>query len=161
MTIPLGMSNFLGTLVCVFLIESKGRRAILLRTLPVMALCWFVAAVGMVYTGEDYAESTKITGGRVAMVAVGLFLFFFQIGISATAWTINTEIYPLHVIGTANSLAATTCWITNALVSEVFKIVTEISLEALVTMYFVLGGFALVALVFTYYLIPETAGRSI
>ena len=95
------------------------------------------------------------------MVSIGFFLFFFQIGISATAWTINTEIYPLHVIGTANSLAATTCWVANALVSEAFKIVTEINLEALVIMYVVLGCFALVALVFTYMLIPETAGKSI
>ena len=160
-TILFGMSNFLGTLVCVFLIESKGRRAILLRTLPVMAVCWFVAAIGMVCTGEDNDELTQKTGGLVAVIAVGLFLFFFQIGISATAWTINTEIYPLHVIGTANSLAATTCWVTNGLVSELFKIVTEINLQALVTMYFVLGSFALVALVFTYYMIPETAGKSI
>ena len=95
------------------------------------------------------------------MVSIRFFLFFFQIGISATAWTINTEIYPLHVIGTANSLAATTCWVANASVSQAFKIVTEISLEALVVMYVILGCFALAALVFTYMLIPETAGKSI
>ena len=67
----------------------------------------------------------------------------------------------MHVIGTANSLGATTCWVANALVSEVFKIVTEISLTALVAMYVVLGCFALAAYLFTKTTIPETAGKPI
>ncbi len=53
MNIPLSLTNFLGCITCVFFIESSGRRAILLRTLPLMALCWFVAAVGMCFTGES------------------------------------------------------------------------------------------------------------
>ena len=80
---------------------------------------------------------------------------------SSTPWTINAEIYPLHVIGTANSLSATTNWVTNAFVSEVFKLVTEISIASEVIVYCCLGGFAILCFFFVYYLIPETANKPI
>ena len=76
-------------------------------------------------------------------------------------WTINSEIYPLHVIGTANSLSATSNWVVNAFVAYVFKLLTEISVTSEVIVYFVLGLFAIACGVFTYYLIPETANKPI
>lgn len=95
------------------------------------------------------------------MVAICLFLFFYAIGIGSTPWALNSEIYPLHVIGTANSLAASSNWVTNAVVSEVFKLVTEINLTAEVCVYLGLGMFALLGWLFTYCMIPETAGKPI
>lgn len=80
---------------------------------------------------------------------------------SSTPWTINSEIYPLHVIGTASSLSATTNWITNAIVAETFKIVTEISVTASVLVYITLSFFCFGCFFFTYKFIPETAGKSI
>lgn len=80
---------------------------------------------------------------------------------SSTPWTLNAEIYPLHVIGTANSLSATTNWLVNALVADVFKIITEISVAAEVAVYVVLGVFAILCFFFTYKLIPETAGKPV
>mmetsp|Transcript_14564 Transcript_14564/g.17395 ORF Transcript_14564/g.17395 Transcript_14564/m.17395 type:complete len:120 (+) Transcript_14564:554-913(+) len=76
-------------------------------------------------------------------------------------WTLNAEIYPLHVIGTANSIAASSNWIANFCVSEVFKIITEISLAAEVGMYLTLGFFSIVTFGFVYYFLKETAGKSI
>jgi len=100
-------------------------------------------------------------GGYVAIVAICLFLFVFAIGISSTPWAISSEIYPLHLIGTANSLGAATNWIANALVAEVFKVVSEVSLSAEIILYVTLGGFAVGTYFFVKYVVPETAGRSI
>ena len=65
------------------------------------------------------------------------------------------------MIGTANSLSATTNWVVNAFVSEVFKLLTEISIAAEVTVYCCLGGFAILCFFFVYYMIPETANKPI
>jgi len=65
------------------------------------------------------------------------------------------------VIGTANSLSATTNWVVNAFVSEVFKILTEISITSEVIVYVCLGGMAVLCFLFTYKFIPETANKSI
>ena len=58
LNIPLGFANLLGTIVCVLYIDKLGRRSILLRTLPLMALSWVVAAIGMSFTGDNHSEST-------------------------------------------------------------------------------------------------------
>ena len=76
-------------------------------------------------------------------------------------WTVNAEIYPLHVIGTANSIAASSNWIANFFVAEVFKIITSISLAAEIAMYVVLGVFSLLTFLFVYYYMTETAGKPI
>lgn len=100
-------------------------------------------------------------GGIFACIGICCFLFSFSIGMSSTPWTINSEIYPLHLIGTANSLAAATNWTTNAVVSEVFKILTDFSIVAEVIVYYCLGLFAILCLVFVYFMLPETANKTI
>jgi len=79
---------------------------------------------------------------------------------SSTPWTVNTEIYPLHVIGTANSLSTTTNWATNFVVATVFLIFLDTKLGSVLS-FLVLAGFAVSAWIFIYYLLPETAGRNI
>ena len=96
----------------------------------------------------------------MAAVGVSSFIFFFSIGMSSTPWAINSEIYPLHLVGTANSLAAATNWLTNAFVAELFKILTGLSPLSNVLVYVCLGIFAIFCFLFTYYLVPETANKT-
>ena len=132
-----------------------------MRTLPFIALSWFVTAAGMAFTGDGRTEQTQSTGGIIACLGVAFFLLFFSFGMSSTPWAINAEIYPLHLIGTANSLSATTNWVVNAFVSEAFKILTEISVTSEVIVYACLGSMAILCFFFTYKFIPETANKSI
>ena len=161
LNIPLSAFNSIGTILSIFFIDRVGRRYIILRSLPLIALSWIITAIGMSQTGEDQAEETQKTGGIVAVLGVSFFLLFFSFGMSSTPWAINAEIYPLHVIGTANSLASATNWLVNAIVAEVFKIVTGVSVAAEVSVYCILAIFAILCFIFVYYLVPETANRPI
>ena len=161
LNIPLAFSNFFGTMICVFLIERLGRRAILLITLPIMCVCWVTAAVGMIFVGERSSETAQTVGGYTVVIAIYFFVFVFAIGLSSTPWAINSEVFPLHVIGTASSLGATMNWVANALVAEVFKLITEISLSATVILYIGMGCIAVGTFFFVYCLVPETAGKPI
>ena len=161
LNIPLAFVNSVGSFLAVTLIDRLGRRFIILRMTPFMAVSWFIAAAGMAFTGDGRTPEQQSTGGIVAAIGVCLFLLTFSTGMSSPPWTINSEIYPLHLIGTANSLAAFTNWITNAFVSEVFKIFTGISVLSEVIVYVVLGIFAIFCFVFTYFFIPETKGKTI
>ena len=89
-----------------------------------------------------------------------MFLLLFSFGMSATPWAINAEIYPLHVIGTANALATTMNWVANFLVASVFLQTTQ-SVRGEVLTYSGLAGFALLGYVFVYFLVPETANKQI
>ena len=114
MNIPLSCFNAIGTISSIFFIDKLGRRYIILRSTPFVAVFWIVTAIGMSFTGDDRSDSTQTVGGIVACIGVSCFLLSFSFGMSSTPWTLNSEIYPLHVIGTANSLSATTNWLVNA-----------------------------------------------
>jgi len=161
LNIPLGFANFLGNIVCVLYIDKLGRRGVMLRALPIMSACWLVAAIGMSFTGDGRSESSQEIGGYFVVGAIFLFLFFFAIGMGSPPWALNAEIYPLHLIGTANSMAASSNWIANFAVSESFKVIMGINLTAQVIMYFMLCVFGALAWVFVFYLIPETANKPI
>ena len=52
LNIPLSFINGLGTLLSVFFIDNLGRRYLILRSLPLIVLSWFIVAAGMAFTGE-------------------------------------------------------------------------------------------------------------
>jgi len=79
---------------------------------------------------------------------------------SSTPWAINAEIYPLHVIGTANSLSTTTNWTANFVVATVFLLALQTDTGKVVS-FLVLALVAMVAWVFVYFLVPETANKNI
>ena len=117
MNIPLAGFNVIGTLGATFMIDRLGRRYLMLCTLPFIMMAWLIVAIGMSMT--ENPESEHI-GGVLSFFGLLMFLLFFSFGMSATPWTVNAEIYPLHVIGTANSLATTMNWVSNFLVASVF-----------------------------------------
>ena len=53
LNIPLACFNALGTIMSVFFIDKLGRRYLILRVLPLIALSWFITAIGMSFTGEN------------------------------------------------------------------------------------------------------------
>lgn len=157
LNIPLAGVNAIGTLISCVYIDKLGRRFLMLRTLPISSIGWLITAFGMYLNG--YTSQTTV-GSYVAFTGIILFLASFSIGMSSTPWTVNTEIYPLHVIGTANSLSTTTNWATNFVVATVFLIFLDTKLGSVLSFVF-LAGMAMCAWVFIYYLLPETAGRNI
>ena len=157
LNIPLASVNAIGTLISCIYIDKAGRRYLMLRTLPFSVIGWLITALGMYMNG--YTDA-KTTGSYVAFVGIILFLFSFSIGMSSTPWTVNAEIYPLHVIGTANSLSTTTNWLTNFVVATVFLIFLSTPLGSVLS-FIVLAIFAVLAWIFIYFLLPETANRTI
>lgn len=129
----------------------------MLRTLPFAILGWLITALGMYL--NSYTDAST-TGSYVAFTGIILFLFSFSIGMSSTPWTVNAEIYPLHVIGTANSLSTTTNWLSNFVVATVFLIFLSTPLGSVLS-FIVLAFFAGCAWFFVYLLLPETANHTI
>jgi hypothetical protein len=74
-------------------------------------------------------------------------------------WLLISEIYPLRIRNSAEGLAATFNWGSNLLVSLTFLTLLQ-SLGASLT-FWLYGLMAIVALVFSYRLVPETKGRTL
>lgn len=116
LNIPLAAFNALGTFLSIFIIDRLGRRFIMLRSLPFITVSWLIVALGMGLTGSTNPDTANL-GGKIAILGISCFLLSFSTGMASTPWAVNAEIYPVHVIGTANSLATTMNWAANALVA--------------------------------------------
>jgi len=151
--------NALGSVCATFFIDRIGRRYIIIRSLPfvIAALCVISTAM---YLSTFTLGSSAIVGNYMALGGLMLYLAFFSIGFSSTVWTVNSEIYPIHLIGTASSLATATNWISNFAVSASF--LTILSTDAgKVYAFLILGAFTLAAIAFVYFLLPETKGKPV
>ena len=89
-----------------------------------------------------------------------MYLISFSIGFSSTPWAVNSEIYPIHLIGTASAMATCTNWISNYAISSVFVSVLKLK-EGKVIAFLPLAAFAGLAWLFIYFLLPETNGLTI
>lgn len=82
---------------------------------------------------------------------------------SSQPWTVNSEIYPLHLIGTGTALSTTTNWVSNFIVATVFLqfLDNDNNNAGKVYSFVILGIFGLLAWLFVFYLLPETANKPI
>lgn len=94
--------------------------------------------------------------GWIIFAALFMYLAFFASGMGCMPWTINAEIYPLHVRSFALSLATSVNWVSNLIVSFTFlSVVNTLSTYGAFWLYAAIsiGGFA-----FLWGALPETKG---
>ncbi|KAH7424205.1 hypothetical protein KP509_12G094900 [Ceratopteris richardii] len=96
--------------------------------------------------------------GWMSIVGLTLYIIFFSPGMGPVPWTVNSEIYPLHLRGVCGGVAAMSNWISNLIVSESFLSLTEAVGEAIT--FGIFAVIALLALLFVWRFVPETKGLS-
>jgi sugar porter (SP) family MFS transporter len=152
-TAGIGVVNVLMTIVSMWLIDRAGRRPLLLTGIAGMVVTLF--ALG-------YAFHAPMHGGSLATVAVicmMLYVASFAISLGPIFWLLIAEIYPTAVRSSAEGLSATFNWGSNLLVSLTFLTLLE-AMGASRT-FWLYGVFAIGAWIFSYYLVPETKGRTL
>ena len=160
MNIPLAATNAIGTLVAAFIVDDMGRRYLILRTLPGVFVSLLLVALSMYLA--IYQEDPQVKNGAhyLFFISIILYLAFFSIGFSSTPWAINTEIYPIHLVGTGVALGSATNWLSNFIVASLFLTAMETDAGKVYT-FLVLAGFSVFAWIFVYCLVPETANQKI
>mmetsp|Transcript_22643 Transcript_22643/g.40747 ORF Transcript_22643/g.40747 Transcript_22643/m.40747 type:complete len:462 (-) Transcript_22643:865-2250(-) len=155
-SIPLAFVNVIGCCIAVRYIDNIGRRTIMLALLPFIAasLCCMSLALYLVVYGDSSV------GMWLALASLVAYLGFFSVGMSSTPWTVNAEIYPMHLRSVANSLATTANWVSNFIVSMSFLSLIDTDAGAVVC-WLVFALVCGVAWVFVYWLLPETKGKTL
>jgi len=88
-----------------------------------------------------------------------IYLMAFAIGLGATTWPINSEIYPLHLRGQGCSMSTSANWIANYAISALFLTLTDTNPGKVLT-YFALASFNLLMFIFVKAYVPETKGKT-
>ncbi|RLN57395.1 hypothetical protein BBJ28_00002693 [Nothophytophthora sp. Chile5] len=96
------------------------------------------------------------TAGWTIFVALFVYLACFASGMGCMPWTINAEIYPVHVRSFALSMATSVNWLFNLLVS--FTFLTIVDLLEPYGAFWLYASFALLGLAYLWKELPETKG---
>lgn len=152
-TAGVGVVNVFMTLVSMWLIDRVGRRPLLLIGIAGMAIT--LGALGMAFHGTT--RSTASTW--LAVVSVMAYVASFAISLGPIFWLLIAEIYPLKIRSSAEGLSATFNWGSNLVVSLTF--LTLLQLMGPARTFWLYGLLAVAAWIFSFYLVPETKGRTL
>jgi len=152
-TAGIGLVNVLMTVVSMWLIDRVGRRPLLLTGIAGMVLTLGILGLSFQVSAHNGALAW------VAVVSIMLYVASFAISLGPIFWLLISEIYPLRVRSSAEGLSATFNWGSNLVVSLTFlTLLQTIGTSRTFWLYAVL---AVGAWIFSYYLAPETKGRTL
>ena len=110
-----------------------------------------------IWLNENFDQNSffALIGKWAALLFMTIFLFTYSSGMSVIPWLINSEIYPIFLIGSASALSAFLNWQTNFIMTSIFEKTNKVVSIG------VTGGISILAWIFVYYFIKETKGNSI
>uniref|UniRef100_A0A8C6TP06 Solute carrier family 2 member 2 n=1 Tax=Neogobius melanostomus TaxID=47308 RepID=A0A8C6TP06_9GOBI len=150
-TIGVGVINTVFTLVSVALVDRAGRRTLTLVGLGGMCVCAIAMTVGLKFQ-SDYAWMSY-----VSMVAIFLFVSFFEIGPGPIPWFIVAELFSQGPRPAAIALAGCCNWTSNFIIGMTFPYI-QVTLDCYVFILF--AALLLCFTIFTYMRVPETKGKT-
>lgn len=147
--------NWLFAIPAVYTIDTFGRRNLLLTTFPLMSICMFFTGFSF-WIPMDTMHTT-----RVACISLGIYLFgvVYSPGEGPVPFTYSAEAYPLYVRTVGMSLATSTTWFFNFVLS-----ITWPSLQAAFTTqgaFSWYAGWNIVGFFLVLLFMPETKGKTL
>ncbi len=144
-----GSVNLLFTLVALAVIDSWGRRALML-------LGYGLLAVIYLFFGGFY--KMELTG-IIMLVSVLLAIGMYAMTLAPTTWVVLSEIFPNRVRGVAMSIGTLALWSSSFLTTYSFPII-HATFKAAGT-FWIYAGVCIAGFLFVFRFLPETRGRTL
>jgi MFS family permease len=141
---------------CFLIIDNVGRRPLaIFGGFGTFACYTIIAALSGVY--EDDWPSNKAAGWACVAMAF-LFIIIFGLSFSPLGWTLPAEVFPTSCRSKGVALSVATCWLSNFIIGVAVPPMIE-SLRFGTYVFFACFCFA--SGIFSYFLIPETKGKTL
>ncbi|RBM01473.1 MFS transporter [Acidithiobacillus ferridurans] len=151
-TVGIGAVNVIMTSVAMRLLDTAGRRKMLLLGLYGMLVSLIFIGTGFMI--QLHGALTYIIVGMVA-----IFVAFFAIGLGPIFWLMISEIFPLAIRGRAMSIATVANWVSNMVISGIFlDLLLMIGRGPTFIFY---ASMTVLAILFTLWIVPETKGKTL
>ncbi|KAL8280272.1 hypothetical protein RQP46_007386 [Phenoliferia psychrophenolica] len=161
--------NVLSTPISFYTIEKFGRRTLLIYGAAGMLVCQIL--VGVIGVTIGFNKTQLVNGAEVpinlsavnAQVAfIAIFIFFFASTWGPGAWVLIGEIFPLPMRARGVALSTSSNWLWNTIITVITPyMVGKDKGNLKSSVFFIWGGLCACALVYSYFLVPETKGLSL
>tara|TARA_B110000093_G_C12923995_1_gene390453 strand:- start:87 stop:1439 length:1353 start_codon:yes stop_codon:yes gene_type:complete len=148
-SIGLGITNFVFTLLGMFLIDRLGRKQLLyigsvgyIVSLSIVSLCFY----------NDWS-------GMIVPISLFAFIASHAIGQGAVIWVFISEIFPNHLRSSGQAFGSSVHWVLAAIIPSLVPILFN-SIGA-VTVFAIFAFMMLLQLVWIKMYVPETKGKSL
>jgi sugar porter (SP) family MFS transporter len=174
MSLIFTLVNVFSTPLSFWTVERFGRRTILLYGAAGMLICQFLVAIIGVTAGFNHthldpsdpegkrtlADNLSAVNAQVSFIAI--FIFFFASTWGPGAWIVIGEIFPLPIRSRGVALSTASNWLWNTIIAVITPyMVGETHGNLKSSVFFIWGGLCTCALVYTFFLVPETKGLSL
>jgi SP family sugar:H+ symporter-like MFS transporter len=152
--------NCVSTIPGLFVIESWGRRKLLIIGATGMATCQLV----MASFGAAAGNHLKDASVTILIVFCSINIFFFAASWGPVAWVVTSEIYPLKVRAKAMSISTASNWLLNFGIaySTPFMVGNGPGSASFGSkIFFIWGSFCLLAILFVWCMVYETSKISL
>ena len=153
------VTNIVATIIAIMLIDRVGRRRLLIIGSAIMTLT--LSTMAFAFAQAQIIDGVPVlpgSWGPVALVAANLFVIGFGISWGPTVWVMLGEMFPNRIRAYALGVGGAAQWFANFVVSATFPSLADAGLQITYGLY---GFFALLSLVFVYFLVPETNGKQL
>jgi MFS transporter, SP family, arabinose:H+ symporter len=148
--VSIGLVNMVFTLIAIWLMDSVGRRPLLLagNTGAFVAL----ATIGVLFAIGQ-------TKGSLLVGMLCLFVACFAFSMGPIKWVVMSEIFPTRIRGRAMAIATLAVWVTDGIYNQLFPMVRG-SL-GVAGSFFVFAAVLVPQFFFVWKVMPETKGRTL
>ncbi|KAK3335990.1 general substrate transporter [Cercophora scortea] len=162
-TLIMQVINTVSTLPGLVVVESWGRRRLLIVGAIGMAVCQLLIASYATANGTNN-ESVQ---SHLLIIFVAIYIFFFAASWGPVVWVVTSEIYPLKVRAKSMSISTASNWILNFGIAYATPYMvgthgaTPGSVDLGSRVFFVWGAFCLLAVAFVWCMVYETSKISL
>jgi SP family sugar:H+ symporter-like MFS transporter len=156
-----GFVNIVATILAMGLIDRWGRKPLLLAgsigmaaTLAVMATVYATAGAS-----ADGMPQLSRTAAVIGLLAANLYIVAFGVSWGPVMWVLLGEMFPNRLRGAALAVSGATNWIANFIVTVTF--LPLLKGAGLASAYALYAAAALLSLLFVYFGVRETKGRTL
>lgn len=159
--ILVGILQLIAAYAAVMLIEKANRRFFLMLSSSGMFLCLVLLGIYF-HLQKTVSEASGTLPSGIGLMPIGsllAFIIFFSFGFGPVPWMVMSELFAPEIKGLGSGLAVMTNWILVFVVTFAFPVMNT-HLGGHVTFY-IFSGFMLLGIFFTYFVIPETRGKTL
>ncbi|KAL9961391.1 hypothetical protein ACROYT_G030317 [Oculina patagonica] len=159
-SILIGVIQLFAAAVSVLMIDRGGRRFLLIVGGIGMCLSCFSMG-GYFYITINAAPKSghALDISWVAVTSVAVYIVGFAMAWGPCTWLIMSEIFPVKARGIASGIATLFNWFCSFVITKTFSLLIDEFTEAGTFWFY--GSLAFLAVVFVYFYVPETKGKSL